>query len=523
MKAKNKWMPVLVSALLLMQTGTAAFARDSRVISPPVSAAADAMKIRKAFRLEKDPLVSMVLENQPVQTVLQGLARKAGLGLIFMSDSSAAAALDAAAPAADDPLLDLESEVSGNSGATSGPIAPSRGGGMKIPYMELNKVPVSEAFALVLQMSGLSARRVYDQIIIASPERMTELGFDSPVIKTYTIYNQLPQQVIPAGVSLSQNQIQAIQAQQPPQSQGDSIMVVPTRIEMQLARIYETRKIRPLPEMVMDQRTSTLIIIGTQEAIDIADEMLPILDRPLSQVVIEIKLLELTKRASQELGLSYGFGQEKVGASFNANDPNGLGPGNPVTGQGEGVISFNSLSRFAPNFNARLNALIQDSQARVLTNPRLTIQHGVEASFNSTTNVPILSTTTTATTTTQTVQQLAIGEQLQITPFIDESTRTVTMSLRPNISTRGNTVSVGTQSVPEQNTRNVETILRVKDGDSAVIGGLMRKIDNEQVSKIPLLGDIPILGSLFSTTSREKEDVEVVIIVTPRILENPIQ
>ncbi|PKL75643.1 MAG: hypothetical protein CVV27_14330, partial [Candidatus Melainabacteria bacterium HGW-Melainabacteria-1] len=88
----------------------------------------------------------------------------------------------------------------------------------------------------------------------------------------------------------------------------------------------------------------------------------------------------------------------------------------------------------------------------------------------------------------------------------------------PRISTRGAIVSVGAQTVPETNQRSLETVLRVKDGDSVIIGGLMRKGNSETVSKLPLLGDIPFLGALFSDTSRLQEDVEIVIMVTPRIL-----
>lgn len=529
---QRKGITALV-AFCLLNFSTAALARDSRLISPPVSGTVDALTIRKAFQLEKDPTVSLVLRNQPVEFILRGLAQKANLNLIFMVDGapqSGSAGDDYSASDPDDPLAALERQMSGgNSGGSAGNSAAASSGAtagplrLVISYLELKDIPVSEAFSMVMRLSGLTGRRVYNSILISTPERMEQLGFSTPIIKTYTLYNQFPAQVLRAEANLGQAPQQ--QMQQVPQMQQREGQigwpVMPMPIAQQLTAVFQSRGVSPQPKLMMDQRTSTLIVIGTQEAIDIADAMIPILDRPLPQVVVEIKLIELTQRASQELGVSYGFGQDKMGASFNNTLAEAdRGPGNPLTGDGEGVISFNSLNRFAPNFNARLNALIRDSQARVLTNPRLTIQHGITARFDSTTQFPILSTTTTATTAVQTVQTLDIGETLEITPFIDVEEGVITMQLSPNISTRGEVVSVGGQTVPERNTRSLSTVLRVPDGDSVIIGGLMRKADTETRSRIPLLGDIPLLGALFSDTQKTQEDVEIVIMVTPRILQS---
>ncbi len=291
-------------------------------------------------------------------------------------------------------------------------------------------------------------------------------------------------------------------------------------IVQQLQAVFRRRGLNPAPELLIDQRTATLIVIGSQEAIDIADQLVPILDRALPQVNVEVKMIELTQRASQELGLSYEIGQGQTAAAFNNS---AILPGqapNPPAAEGESLVSFSTLNRLAPNFSARLNALIRDSQARVLTSPRLTIQHGVQAIFDSTTAFPIISTTATATAATQTVQSINIGEKLTITPFVDLEKGLITMKLVPEISTRGELVSAGGQTIPEVNNRKVDTILTVEDGESVVIGGLMRKTDTEVKNKIPLLGDIPLLGALFSDTVTSKEDVEILIMVTPRILKS---
>jgi type II secretory pathway component HofQ len=506
------------------------------VVNSPVAGSSDPLTIRKAFQLEKDPPVSLTLRNASAEAVLRTLAQRANMSLVFMSDSGSSAStsspsapVNPAPTGAGTPALPpLEDDLPPSGARTSAPESV----GITIPYLELRSIPLSEAFALVLQMTGLVARRVYNTLLITTPQKMEQMGFSAPVIKTYTIYNQMTG----AGGAGGAGAAGAAPAAGGATGGGG--------LQVQLDTIFKSRGLVPAPKIILDTRTTTLILIGTQEAIDIADRMIPILDQALPQVMIEVKLIELTKRGSEELGFAYGFSQGKFGVSYNqatagaavapvlvggegitlnpinnlVQNPQALG--NPATGTDRSGISFNSLADFAPNFNVRLNALIQNSQARVLTSPRMAIQHGVRGMFDSTTEVPILSTTVTATAATETVQNINIGERMEITPFIDVEQGLITMRVRPDISTRGQTVSVGGQTVPERGRRMVETTLRVRDGESAIIGGLMRTVTNEQQSKVPVLGDIPVLGSLFTNTRQEKEDVEVLIMLTPRIIKN---
>lgn len=505
---KRKSTTALAALTLLTTMTSTAWADSRQVLNPPVAGATDALTIRKAFRLEKDPLISIVQRNANVEFILRGLAQKAGLNLVFMEGENAAAQLAALVPTApggdDAALMELEALAGNTSTASVTSSTSAVVSKMTIPYLELRDIPLSEAFSLILQMSGLSGRRVYNSLIITTPEKMNQMGFASPLIKTYTIYNQAATLAVQSGGEGAAG--------------GGAGGGVSSPIVQQLQAVFKRRGLNPAPELLIDQRTATLILIGSQEAIDIADQLVPVLDRALPQVNVEVKMIELTQRASQELGLSYEIGQGQTSAAFNDS---ALLPGqdpNPAAPAGESLISFSTLNRLAPNFSARLNALIRDSQARVLTSPRLTIQHGVQAIFDSTTAFPIISSTATATAVTQTVQSIDIGEKLTITPFVDLDKGLITMKLQPEISTRGELVSAGGQTIPEINNRKVDTILTVEDGESVVIGGLMRKTDTEVKNKIPLLGDIPFLGALFSDTVTSKEDVEILIMVTPRIL-----
>lgn len=480
-----------------LSTSTALAAGSSEVIlNPPVASSVDAITIRKAFQLEHDPLVSISLKNAQVDVVMRSLAEKAGLSLVFLGDgnsSGTAVATTAAAPS--------EGEAD-SAGSTATAAAAPMSRMTTIPYIDLKNVPLSQAFAFVLKLSGLSGRRMYNSLVIATPERLVELGFAAPIVKSYQIYNSIAL----AGAT----------------GAGGA----PAAIDEQLKTVLETRGIKPLPKMLMDNRTNTLIVMGTQEVIDIVDAVLPVLDKAVPQVMVEIKLVELSKTGSNQLGVSYGMGQGKAGAGFNSDRggnappfPGTALPGNPAAGSGS-TISFNALSDFAPNFNAKLDALIQSSEARVLTNPRIAIRHGIEGTFDAITKVPIISTQTTTTTATQSVTSLSIGETIKITPLIDADHGFITMVITPTISTRGATINLSQGPAPEVNERKVSTTLRVKDGGSVIIGGLMRQSNTIGKNKVPILGDIPLLGALFSVNASSEEEVELVIIVTPHIMKD---
>jgi type II secretory pathway component HofQ len=528
LKSKYFFTAVLAASMLLAPVSQALAVNT--VVNAPVAGSSDPLTIRKAFQLESDPPISITLRNASAEAVLRTLAERAKLSLVFMAESGASAGSSPSAPASSS-SDDLEDDLAAPPAAANNASASDASGSgtrTRIPYLELKSIPLSEAFALVLQMTGLVARRVYNTLLITTPEKMDQLGFSAPVIKTYTIYNQLTSSSSGGAAGGG--------------AAGGAGGAAGGTIDTQLMTIFQSRGLKPMPKMIVDPRTTTLVLIGTQEAIDIADRMVPILDQALPQVMVEIKLIELTKRGSEELGFAYGFSQGKFGVSFNQGTATGvassagstgitLNPvnaftqnvqalGNPVTGLDRTGFSFNSLADFTPNFNVRLNALITNSQARVLTNPRMAIQHGITGKFQSTTEIPILSTTVTATAATQAVTSISIGEKMDITPFIDVEQGMITMKIAPDISTRGQNVSVGAQTVPEKGTRVIATTLRVKDGESAVIGGLMRVVTNEKQSKIPVLGDIPLLGSLFTNNTLEREEVEVLIMITPRIMKS---
>lgn len=351
-------------------------------------------------------------------------------------------------------------------------------------HIDLHDVPLSQSFTFIMRMAGLVGRRFNDTLYVTDDQTLKDRGLNDPSVKTFRLAN-------------------------------GKVADVATTL---------TKILHADTKVIQDQRTNTVMVIGSKEEIALADRVMPTLDKALAQVMIDVKLVGVSKAVGQSLGMTYGFGQGKVGGAFGNTNAGALGQGNPGAQAGEVLLSFNALGDFTANFNARLNALVRDSQAKILTNPRVAAQDNFAAKIEIADQVPIVNTNFANTggsggvVATQTVEWKPIGEILNITPHIDPNGGWVTLELNPEISNRGREVLVNGNPIPEIQKRSVKTVMRVRDGEAIVIGGLTRKISSESVARIPFLGDLPFLGNLFKDRNSTEDETELMIVVTPQII-----
>ncbi len=158
--------------------------------------------------------------------------------------------------------------------------------------------------------------------------------------------------------------------------------------------------------------------------------------------------------------------------------------------------------------------------AKVLSTPRVATPDGQQALIFAGDQIPIVNTTTAGNppVTAQTVTFQPIGVTLKITPKVNAD-RSVTVQIHPVVTTQTSSVTpTGGTPLPIISIREAVTTLRVAEGSSLILGGLMRYSDIVNLKKIPFLGDLPFLGSLFRLTNVTHTESEVVIIMTPRIL-----
>ncbi|HEX2712669.1 MAG TPA: type II and III secretion system protein, partial [Candidatus Acidoferrales bacterium] len=178
---------------------------------------------------------------------------------------------------------------------------------------------------------------------------------------------------------------------------------------------------------------------------------------------------------------------------------------NPSTGQ-------LSVAVTAPAITTILNTLISENKARLLANPRIAVRDGETARMNIGDKIPF------QVINAQGVASLVIldaGVKLEITPRVNRDGY-VTVRMHPEVSAIATAASAGVP--PTISTREADSSLTVKDGTPIVLAGLIQKNETRTTVKVPLLGDIPILGWLFKSESSDTRDNEVVFIITPHIL-----
>lgn len=281
----------------------------------------------------------------------------------------------------------------------------------------------------------------------------------------------------------------------------------------------------------VDTRQNILILEGAPGAIDQVKELLAELDRPTEQVVIDVKVVDLTEGGRKQLGVTWGS-QNSPGAlnttfteSATAQYPRptegpGVIPGgatrlDPLTAAGVPPFTgfaINALARTPFIITSNLQFLVTQNEAKVLAAPRVATQSDKDALIHIGDKFPIVYFDPRAGQFQ--VQYVDIGIKLDVKPSI-KADGYIVVELRPEVSTL---VELVNGQYPRTAVRTINTSMRVKDGDTIVLGGLIREEDLQAVTKIPLLGDLPIIGTMFRSVNITKSRNEVVMMLTPHIM-----
>ncbi|WP_367382482.1 type II and III secretion system protein family protein [Stenotrophomonas cyclobalanopsidis] len=245
-------------------------------------------------------------------------------------------------------------------------------------------------------------------------------------------------------------------------------------------------------------------------------------------VQVEVKVVEFNKTALKQIGIS--FQNRNGGFAYGFARPGGILPGNTgvLPGMTEGGSSNEAESPISSAFrlvfgstkslwNADVDLLQSNGMARVLAEPTLVALSGQSASFLAGGELPILEPQGLGTTTV-TYKPFGIG--LTVTPTVLSPNR-IALKVAPEASDLDytNSIALNGVQIPSINTRRADTTVELGDGESFVIGGLVSSTVASTVNKIPMLGDLPIIGSFFRNLDYKRQDKELVIIVTPRLVQ----
>ncbi|MCK5035808.1 MAG: AMIN domain-containing protein [Candidatus Sabulitectum sp.] len=261
-------------------------------------------------------------------------------------------------------------------------------------------------------------------------------------------------------------------------------------------------------QISIDSRTNSLIVSDIPRKLNEIGRLLPILDSPTAQVMIEAKLVEIDATASREFGIDWSLGNLGRGDVItHAGIETNLGVGAPT-----GMVQFGHLTNIL-DINATISYLEQQNRAHILSEPRIAICDNMTGMVMSGKQIPLTLQDADGNTY---VQLYDVGVSLTVTPHINADNN-VTLELNPVVSDLSAEATASDQ--PIFLTQEAQTTLMIDDGATAVIGGIMRSKTTELERKIPILGYIPLLGDwLFTYSATKEETSELVIFVTPHII-----
>jgi type II secretory pathway component GspD/PulD (secretin) len=275
-------------------------------------------------------------------------------------------------------------------------------------------------------------------------------------------------------------------------------------------------------------KSRQLILSGPDAQVDQALRLLKAVDVAPAQVSIEARIMDITNADTLDLGVQWGSLQAAAGAGGGGGG-GGAGAGmietftqgatqNKVSEQNvPDFIRFGRFARSPLNFAAQLQFLQTQNRAKTLANPRISVVDNEDANIfiGDVLRFQVLAITSATTGNAFTVQEVPVGIALLVRPRVNDNGE-ITIKVHPVVSTLTSLV----QGLPQTAAREADTTLRVRDGDTIAIGGLIRDQDIRTVQEVPILARIPIFGELFRNRSNQKQRSEVVIFLTIRLLKD---
>ncbi len=280
-----------------------------------------------------------------------------------------------------------------------------------------------------------------------------------------------------------------------------------------------------------DPDTNSLVVTTRYRYIEQVRELIKKLDFVRGQVRIDIKILEVTLDERTKLGIELAANERKLGGVE-------LAPGNPLIGDtnaqlglAQEISGFN-YSLVTKEYMALLHTLIRENKVKTLSTPTITTRDSHPATWSSGRRIPYLQSVDTNSILGDTATQPLfnydfidppVGINISLTPYIakskaeDDEKRTIGLDIT-NISA-SNFIEFTDFNAPITDDNSLSVYVDVEDGQQLIVGGIIRKKQKQVENKVPILGDIPLLGRLFKSTETEVQDTEIVFIITPHIID----
>lgn len=275
-------------------------------------------------------------------------------------------------------------------------------------------------------------------------------------------------------------------------------------------------------DVVVDEKLNMIVVRDTPEALALAEKLIALHDVPEPEVMLEVAVLQVDKGKLKSLGVEWPGSMSLTPlARSRPTETTTSSDGSTTTGR----LTLRDLWNLTPGSlgmslsNATVNFSASSSNTQILANPSIRVRNREKAKILIGERVPNISSSVTSTgVTSESITYVDVGLKLDVEPQIYPGNE-IGLKLALEVSSINSTVKTTSGIVAYRiGTRTAATVLRLNDGENQILGGLIQDTDKKTSSKVPLLGDIPILGSLFSSDGTEKDKTEIVLSITPRLV-----
>ena len=293
-------------------------------------------------------------------------------------------------------------------------------------------------------------------------------------------------------------------------------------------------------DVFIHEKTNSIVMRDTPDAVRLAEKLISDQDVADPEVMLEVEVLEVSRTRLSQLGIDFpnqitfstlgGGAASNSTATGSSTGSSSSTPANPTNG-GFTLDDLRHINGsrigISPALSATINLKLQDGEANLLASPRIRVRNHEKAKIMIGDRVPVITNAITPVSTgtpvvTGSVQYLDVGLKLEAEPEIhldNEVTIKLNMDVSSIVQTITNPVS-GTLAY-QIGTRNATTSLRLKDGETQILAGLINNEDRQTANKVPGLGQLPILGRLFSSQGDDTKKTEIVLSITPHIVGSP--
>lgn len=295
------------------------------------------------------------------------------------------------------------------------------------------------------------------------------------------------------------------------------------QMQLMLKTLLKTR------DLFVDEKNNSVVIRDTPDAIRLAEKLIAAQDLPEPEVMLEVEVLEITRARLSELGV-------KLPQQLAISAPGTPASSSSITTSGGSVVTtttpaapltLETLRNLNGSYfnvsplNASIDLRNEHGNANILASPRIRVRNKEKAKIMIGDRVPVITNAVTPVATgtpviTGSVQYLDVGLKLDVEPDIHPDDD-VAIKVNLEVSTLVREVNSGTTLAYQIGTRSANTVLRLKDGETQVLAGLISDEDRNSAQKFPGLGDLPVLGRLFSSHKDELKKTEIVLSITPHL------